>query len=491
MADLKQSGHVHPPQLARGIHIFRANTPAPRSQPRTRAKLTREEREKVREVRRQGACLRCKILKIQCSKDNPCQSCLSSAVKGSERKVLSFCYCVRTRFADVNIFHKGSSDSAGTMQIENAMSRIGVLLSRIALPASFSLDDKNSFNDTLVSWLTNPAFSFPSGSIVGLCCSSLLSIQFQEAVGSDLITEFRRFLLATSLVRNGWCGRDMGRQDLCVAGHVTGFRLVNRLDRVLTPQFLAKCSPESCQVLFLLVLGTVLGVGYSGHDVTADSPRFPPEMLAAEFQQSPTLWLAMKEHLCQMLAHHLIYLGSMLGIKLDTGLEQHIIDTAVKRWNKLESFIWSDVLSQDPQPPPLPPPSAAARRFEPHQEPPSYSHWSEEYGPPLVSVQCPEVAGLHNLGQFSENPESYLSMLDEIPHIHDLPGQEAASEGIRSTPRAAMTREAEFEQDHVPWRKVKRRSMWLVRSFDAGENGLINVHARLRGREVNDMGLFV
>ncbi len=37
--------------------------------------------------------------------DNPCKPCLSSAVRGYERKVLSYCYCVRTRFVDVDIFH--------------------------------------------------------------------------------------------------------------------------------------------------------------------------------------------------------------------------------------------------------------------------------------------------------------------------------------------------------------------------------------------------
>lgn len=47
--------------------------------------------------------------------------------------------------------------------------------------------------------------------------------------------------------------------------------------------------------------------------------------------------------------------------------------------------------------------------------------------------------------------------------------------------------------DSVPWRRIKRRSMWVVRTFDGGpEQGQINVQARLRGREVpRDFGLFV
>lgn len=52
-----------PPSLAQSIHCFpTADRLGPR---RSRARFTDEEREKVLSVRRQGACLRCRILKIQ------------------------------------------------------------------------------------------------------------------------------------------------------------------------------------------------------------------------------------------------------------------------------------------------------------------------------------------------------------------------------------------------------------------------------------------
>ena len=86
-------------------HVLRGRTTRQRNT-RRRTKLSSQEREKILEVRRQRACLRCKMLKIQCSKENPCKPCLSSAVRGYERKVLSFCYCVRTRFVDVDIFQR-------------------------------------------------------------------------------------------------------------------------------------------------------------------------------------------------------------------------------------------------------------------------------------------------------------------------------------------------------------------------------------------------
>ncbi|KAK0719167.1 hypothetical protein B0H67DRAFT_485823 [Lasiosphaeris hirsuta] len=480
------------PTLARSIHCFRAdpqhtNKPPPKA---TKAKLTADEKKKVLEVRRQGACLRCRMLKIQCSNENPCQSCLQSAVRGSERKVLSFCYCVRTRFADVNIFSSAETGvSFNNMQIETFMSRMSILLARIAEPASFSLDSEGAFNDTLTSWLTNPNISLPNGSIVGLCCSSLLSVQFHDESLSDdgLTTEFRRFLLATSLTHTGWRGRrgELKPRDLAAVGHVSGYRLIKRLDRVLTPQFLAKCGKESCQVLFLLVLGTILGIGYSASAQT-ESPSFPSETLTAEFQQSPTLWLAMKEHLCQMLAHHLIFLGSMLGIKLETQLEQLIIDTAAKRWNKMESFVWADAL------PPSKPDSPPTERSLNFGENPPYWEPTPSDPPPSTTLLIPlPLSDLpsyqpETLESWSQNPQSYLDMTDE-PESYGTPSADLGPspptvrrkmDGLRSHTEPLSRRDG-FGAHRRP-REVKRRSMWLVRSFETGD-GMVNVHARVRG----------
>ncbi|SPQ17606.1 38fae7fe-1683-4242-9269-88f145d6e98a [Thermothielavioides terrestris] len=417
------------PSLAQSIHCSQTSHRGRR----TRAKLTSEERERVLGVRRQGACLRCRLLKIQCSLGNPCQPCLQSAVRGSERKVLSFCYCVRTRFADVNIFRfrsAGETASAIGMQTETLLLDMSNLLSRIGKPARFSFTSSPAaFNSTMVSWLTDPDFRLPNGSIVGLCCSSLLGLQFRQetangdaangdAATDDLLTDFRRFLLATSLAHAGWRdgGKALRTRDLCAAGQVSGYRLLRRLDRVLTPQFLARCERESCQVLFLLVLGAVLGVGYSSSSLLEGdaSPAFPAAaaetLLSPEFRRSPTLWLAMKEHLCQMLAHHLIFIGSMLGIRLDTALEQRIIETAVTRWNKAEEFVWAemvgvagpsavkvpgngDVKTEEEEgdtmggspstkrPPALPPPAR-------DNEPP----WSPLEAQQLVPIPCPEIS---------------------------------------------------------------------------------------------------
>ncbi|KAM7205732.1 hypothetical protein V8F20_002965 [Naviculisporaceae sp. PSN 640] len=522
---------MDPPSLARSLHCFRANDNRPRSQQaRSRAKYTPEEREKVHKVRQQGACLRCRMLRIRCSQDNPCKSCLESALRGQERKVLSFCYCIRSRYSDVNIFY---SDQIAVMQIETFSAKMSNLLARVALPASFTssfnLEQRDKFNDTLENWLTDPSSKFPNGSIVALCCSNLLSIHFQEELlDDDLLPEFQKFLLATTLAHSGWHAREMKKRELCAAGHISGYRLIKRLDRILTPQFLSQCSPEYCQVLFLLLLGTILGVGYSSTQLTDSdpSPSFPAaEMLDTEFQQSPTLWLAMKEHLCQMLAHHLIYLASLLGVKLDTGVERRIIDTAIHRWSKMESFVWADgvestlderdAISRNimnrkraeftidgPSRQPSLLQQDQPQIYEQYQNPP---YWQQEPVPqmdsvprnptPLVPIPCDDIAHFAtDFTGWSENPESYMSMEMEEPTLTAETGgaAEGPEQAISILTRSHTEPIPQSRQD-LPWRRIKRRSMWVVRTFDGGpEHGPINVEARLRGREVpRDFGLFV
>ncbi|CCC06049.1 unnamed protein product [Sordaria macrospora k-hell] len=253
------------------------------------------------------------------------------------------------------------------MQLGAFVMRTSSLLSRIAASANFSLEsdqDQATFNRAIISWLKNPDSSLPHGHITGLCCSSLLSIQFpDESRGSDdLIPEFRSFVLAASLAHRGRRNSSKGssssssrqKQQAYPARHESRSHLIRRLDAVLTPQYLSSLSSESCQVLFHLVLGAVLGMGHSPSPSTTTSSFFnsssssrvaPSNLLSSEFQQSPTLWLSTKNQLIRTLAQDLVFLGSnKLGISLEgtADLEKLIIDMATSRWNEMESRIWVD-----------------------------------------------------------------------------------------------------------------------------------------------------
>lgn len=319
------------------------------------------------------------------------------------------------------------------MHNETLTRMTGSLLSRIAAPARFSLIASRSvFNDTVLSWLTNPDLHLPNSSIVGLCCSSLLGLQFQEeTAGTDgLAADFRRFLLAASLAHGRWRGVESAQsRDLRAGGQASGCRLIKRLGRVLTPQFLARYDREFCQVLFLLVLGAALGIGNQdastpvSHD---DQARSPEEVLGPELRQSPTLWLALKEHLCQMLAHHLIFLGSMLGIRMDAGMERRIVNTAASEWNKAASSLWVDAVNSGRDSQPIAPGAAPAssqaaqggKRDVMLVEGRSRPDTASQGPSPPVAIPFPDTAqpAEHQSSKFdgwSENPQSYLSMFEE------------------------------------------------------------------------------
>jgi hypothetical protein len=55
----------------------------------------------------------------------------------------------------------------------------------------------------------------------------------------------------------------------------------------------------------------------------------------------------MRDHLCQILAHFIIYLGSRLDLQIDHRAEQFIIESAAARWYKEGFFEWADLPADD------------------------------------------------------------------------------------------------------------------------------------------------
>ena len=281
---------------------------------------------------------------------------------------------------------------ANNMQLDTFVARTSGLLSRIAASANFSFQsdhDWATFNRALVSWLKDPESRLPNdGHIIGLCCSTLLSIQFpDECRGrNDLIPEFRSFVLAASLAHRQRRNNKGTRRQVYPPRHESRSHLIRRLDGILTAQYLSSLSAESCQVLFHLVLGAVVGMGQTPSSSTTTTATFkpfspssssaPPNLLSSEFQQSPTLWLSTKSQLAHTLARDLIALGSnKLGIKhlagTTTDLEKLIITSAMSRWNEMESRVWVDsIVAADEK---APTSSTGASQEPTQQQPPTSS----------------------------------------------------------------------------------------------------------------------
>ncbi|KAF1987885.1 hypothetical protein K402DRAFT_453106 [Aulographum hederae CBS 113979] len=73
------------------------------------ARFSPDQRRKVGQVRRLGACLRCRWLKRKCSVGQPCLACvrLQNAAVNHETKCLRWVGCIRSSFSEVNPFLTG------------------------------------------------------------------------------------------------------------------------------------------------------------------------------------------------------------------------------------------------------------------------------------------------------------------------------------------------------------------------------------------------
>lgn len=120
---------------------------------------------------------------------------------------------------------------------------------------------------------------------------------------------------------------------------VAGECVLVSLEKRLTPAELEKCtgSLEYSQALFLILLGTILAVGYM--EPIQDTPN-----LANASHIDPTLsiplYQSVQEHLCATLAHYMIYLGHKTTITFDPPTQEHLITKAHERWQAQGHFQW-------------------------------------------------------------------------------------------------------------------------------------------------------
>ncbi len=85
-------------------------------------------------------------------------------------------------------------------------------------------------------------------------------------VGFENMLNFQRMLYAESLAYIQPKTEEqhhLSIQELQQIGAITGHNFLKFLDEKLRPQSLQQCSKEDLHALFLLVVGTILAVGYT------------------------------------------------------------------------------------------------------------------------------------------------------------------------------------------------------------------------------------
>lgn len=100
------------------MNNFKDSAPSPK--PKVRGRFTASRRKEVQEVRKQGACIRCRMLKKPCSGETPCFTC-----RNVESARLWKTPCIRTRIADeFPLWQAGLHGSLAFVDINSAKGRL-------------------------------------------------------------------------------------------------------------------------------------------------------------------------------------------------------------------------------------------------------------------------------------------------------------------------------------------------------------------------------
>ncbi|KAI1751633.1 hypothetical protein F4782DRAFT_504677 [Xylaria castorea] len=263
-------------------------------------------------------CLACLALGLSCTStdpgETPCQNCLYAGSSDVLRSRL----CMRaTPFEDISIFLYCLPE-AGVQR--NDLDLSGILLD---FDVTWTLPSIMSD----VAELLRPASTKPT-SKVGMFCSPSFVGLIQKHIPHKAASLFQSMLYGMSFSyvhsKHAMYIGGVLVSMLQFLGAQAGHQILRYLDNELNPRRLSTFSIEKRQVLFLLVFGAIMAVRYAR--------RTGP--------MSKRLWEMMREHLCEVLAHHLVLLGASVGIPLSRDEEERVLRLPAITWNRKGTHAW-------------------------------------------------------------------------------------------------------------------------------------------------------
>ncbi|PQE25322.1 zn 2cys6 transcription factor protein [Rutstroemia sp. NJR-2017a BBW] len=303
--------------------------------PTRRSKFNPKRRQEVKAMRTRGACLRCRLLQIPCSQDDCCTKCkiLTMVNHNQERKALWFSGCIRTRLLDASIFDLDIREELSAKEKDVAFDTITL---GFASSVDWNLD---SLANDVVQWLNN--LSESQTSKVGILSSpTFLNIVNSCGFGdAGFGAAFQKVIYTETLIYtngHGWSRSiltGLTLEDLKMIGALSGQKWLELLEKQLKPHILASRTKEQLQLLFLLVFGTILAVGYTG----------PFEFESLQYDAKPLerqYFTETQEYLCKILAHYMVFLATKLRLPIAEATERQIMIAAHTRWEKEGTFSW-------------------------------------------------------------------------------------------------------------------------------------------------------
>jgi len=154
-----------------------------------------------------------------------------------------------------------------------------------SMPVQLGFDDHvtweiGPFSEECARWISGPGLSDPglgATSQVGAMSSPQFQSLIKASVGEAASNDFQSMIYAISLahIRTTTGMKHMYTAlELQRIGSMAGERLLSFLEKRLTAQSLTSLSRSELQVLFLMIVGTILAIGHA--QPVTESPPFPP-----------------------------------------------------------------------------------------------------------------------------------------------------------------------------------------------------------------------
>ncbi|KAL2038935.1 hypothetical protein N7G274_008275 [Stereocaulon virgatum] len=297
-----------------------------------RAKFEPKRKREVANVRKIGACFRCRLLKISCSGTWPCEPCHRSG---------NSCYGRAPKFRWMD------SVSCSLKEVDiYAIDRSCTLASFNDFD-SIELGDVNLAFDSEVWWdLDGLAFEFAhwmscqgttpaSTSRVGILSSAKLEHLLHNLVDRGLTRAFKLLSESSSVLYNHEGDTDMHWKSYTTS-ELLGFRsyagtlVLQHLERLLSRSNLDMASLRELKALFLIIFGTIIAVGYSKPIVQTDNSSWSTKSYGEAQQQ-----------LLRILAHHMVQIAERASILDEKADKMHLIESANRQWDRQAIFEWS------------------------------------------------------------------------------------------------------------------------------------------------------
>ncbi|KFY36832.1 hypothetical protein V495_07579 [Pseudogymnoascus sp. VKM F-4514 (FW-929)] len=253
-----------------------------------RAKFNPTRRNEVAVVRKKGCCLRCRLLKIKCSGNDPCETCIKL------RQTMEY-------------------------QLENFNSTDDLYhplnLVRFSTQLKWIM---GSLDAGRVSWQDNLIPTEVDDQIYMVFYRGFTKV-FRDNIPPEITRDFQTMLLSFAILpcQASTTGNLEFNRAIKQAGIRASQRLLERLDHLLSSLYNGKVSTTVpitvvAEAHFILLYGTLLAIYYATDPGSSQSFNILDSETGS--YRPSTLWNAMREHLYSMLAHHLVFLGSRLDL---------------------------------------------------------------------------------------------------------------------------------------------------------------------------------